>query len=232
MTKLINNCSHHTINDAGTVTNTKTNCVKSQWIGANGYYHVDIHENGSSFKIAIHRLLALHFIPNPQNKRTVNHIDGNKLNNSLSNLEWATDAENTQHAYTTGLQPYRRNYTLADYEGFLNEVLNGKSLTTLSTEVNQSLTQLSLHVKEAATRLDKLSEYQLELKRQKSIQQRNAKRDTCPVEMLDKDTNEVIQTFNSVSDAARFLNKSSSGPISNVLADRQKSAYGYFWKRV
>lgn len=232
MTKLINNCTHHTISIDGTITNTKTTQVKKQWLGANGYYYVDIHENGIAKKVAVHRLIAQHFLINPDAKRTVNHLDGNKLNNTLSNLEWATNSENTQHAYDTGLQPYRRNYSLKDYENFLHQVLTGTSITALSKIVNQSLTQLSLHIKEAAIRLGLLADYVNALKEQKSIQQRNANRVTVAVDMIDVTSGKVLMTFSKVKDAMRYLGKTSSGPISNALNGRQKSAFGYFWKRV
>ena len=52
----------------------------------------------------IHRLLAEYFIPNPDNKPCVNHKDGNKLNNNLDNLEWATVSENTKHSYANKLE--------------------------------------------------------------------------------------------------------------------------------
>lgn len=51
----------------------------------------------------IHRLMAETFLPNPKNKEQVNHIDGNKLNNNIDNLEWVTAKENSQHALKTGL---------------------------------------------------------------------------------------------------------------------------------
>lgn len=70
----------------------------------NGYPVVSIKDsNGISHYIQIHRLLAESFIPNPEQKKTVNHKDGNKLNYDLSNLEWATHSENIKHAYDNGL---------------------------------------------------------------------------------------------------------------------------------
>lgn len=56
-------------------------------------------------KLYVHRLMAELFILNPDNKKQVNHIDGNKHNNSVANLEWVSHQENAIHAYATGLCP-------------------------------------------------------------------------------------------------------------------------------
>jgi hypothetical protein len=69
----------------------------------NGYYIVGLHKNGM-IKNGIHRLVAESFIPNPGNKKTVNHKNGIKTDNRVENLEWATYSENTIHSYKNLLQ--------------------------------------------------------------------------------------------------------------------------------
>ena len=72
----------------------------------NGYLGFTTRIGGRTAKgilLKVHRLVALTYIPNPDNKPQVNHKDGNKLNNHVSNLEWSTASENIQHAYTAGL---------------------------------------------------------------------------------------------------------------------------------
>lgn len=73
------------------------------YIGKNGYAYVNLRRDGETIRYNIHRLVAENFIPNPLNKPAVNHIDGNKLNNSVENLEWATYRENSRHAIEHGL---------------------------------------------------------------------------------------------------------------------------------
>ena len=63
-----------------------------------GYLRVDLFdESGKRKHHKVHRLVAVAFIPNPENKPQVNHKDGNKKNNSITNLEWVTDEENKEH---------------------------------------------------------------------------------------------------------------------------------------
>jgi hypothetical protein len=69
-----------------------------------GYLHLSLTKDKIRKNYFVHRLIAISFIPNSENKIQVNHIDGCKSNNFISNLEWATLSENRQHAYRTGLQ--------------------------------------------------------------------------------------------------------------------------------
>lgn len=69
-----------------------------------GYLFVCLSKNGKTTRFYVHRLVASHFILNPENKKTVNHKDGNKSNNCVSNLEWCSQKENLLHAIKTGLR--------------------------------------------------------------------------------------------------------------------------------
>ena len=69
----------------------------------NGYSRVKLYKNAQPKTFSVHRLVADAFIPNKQQKDQVNHIDGNKANNTVENLEWVTQSENQIHAFQHGL---------------------------------------------------------------------------------------------------------------------------------
>lgn len=81
-------------------------------IRKNGYYNVIMcSENTNRFEMSIHRAVGLTFIPNPENKKTVNHKDGNKGNNHIKNLEWSTHSENLKHSFSSGFsKSYGRKF--------------------------------------------------------------------------------------------------------------------------
>jgi hypothetical protein len=76
-----------------------------------GYDSVVIRIYNKIFKESIHRIVAKHFIPNPQNKPFINHINGIRDDNRVENLEWCTAKENSQHSWRTGLQKGKRGDT-------------------------------------------------------------------------------------------------------------------------
>lgn len=77
-------------------------------IDGSGYYHVIFCKNKKRKILKVHRLIAIHFVPNPDNKLEINHIDGDKSNNHVNNLEWCTRSENMKHAYNNGLNKNTR----------------------------------------------------------------------------------------------------------------------------
>ena len=82
--------------------------LSKERIDRKGYVHYALNKNKKTYEFKAHRLVAIHFIPNLYNKPQVNHIDGNKRNNYVENLEWVTNGENQIHSYKTN--PNRINY--------------------------------------------------------------------------------------------------------------------------
>lgn len=102
------------------------------------YKTVCITSNGTNVLLTVHRVVAETFIPNPDNKPCVNHINGDKLDNRVENLEWCTYSENTQHAYDTGLIAAGVRYSRGIYDERVIESIRRGSLQ-LDKEVADSI---------------------------------------------------------------------------------------------
>ena len=115
--------------------------IKEKFGKAGGYYDFKIIKKGQHHKI--HRLVALHFIENLHNKPFVNHINGNKLDNIVENLEWATNQENVIHGYETGLNKEGLSHVIQyDKEG-KNLIKEFKSISDASKELNIDSSSIS-----------------------------------------------------------------------------------------
>lgn len=98
--------SDYQISTFGRVKSTKDGHerILKPFVDKDGYLNIAFSKNRHVKKFKIHRLVALAFIPNPNNKPQVNHVFGNKMDNYVDNLEWCTDVENNHHAITIGLR--------------------------------------------------------------------------------------------------------------------------------
>lgn len=170
----------------------------------------------------VHRLVAEHFVPNPDNLPVVNHIDGDKSNNSASNLEWCTHKQNSEHAFATGLTP-KKERTLSDEqlkkceEAYANgatvaelAAIYGVSRSAVERNIAMSTKGRKLHRANAAAVIG--------VKLSKRVQQ---------LTMEDV----VIREWDSMIQAAKALGIG-VGNISSACNGRIKSTGGFKWKRL
>lgn len=168
MEKIIKGLENYSIDEQGVVRNIVKGTVKSVKPNKQtGYLQVDLWKNNISHKKYIHRLIAEAFIPNPLNLPEVNHIDGNRQNNDISNLEWVDSQGNKIHAVKTGLRKYKNRLTEGQFIKLLNRVINGESYQAISETVNYKVPFLSVKLRAIAKKFGREEALNNALKKQK-----------------------------------------------------------------
>lgn len=160
--------TRYEVSNLGNVRSKITNAILTPHKGGTSpYFMVSLHLGKSKTKsYLIHRLVAIHFIENPENKEQVNHKDGNKLNNSIDNLEWVTPKENMLHAFKNGLYKKYNNQTYKGKSGELHNrsmkllCSNGEiyyGLSEAGRKLNLNTSTIGLAVKQNRTLRNGLS---------------------------------------------------------------------------
>ena len=106
--RIDNEQTDYIVTNCGSIYSLKTNKKLKNRLDTNGYVQIHLRHNNKDYYVLLHRLVAKTFIPNPENKPQVNHINGNKTKNNIDNLEWCTNDENMRHAIKNGLVNYVR----------------------------------------------------------------------------------------------------------------------------
>jgi hypothetical protein len=134
------------VSNHGDVKNILTNKILSPRVQNSGYKIVHLNHSGKRKALLVHRLVAIAFVPNTENKPFVNHIDGNKLNNASYNLEWVTPSENMRHAQNMGLMDNKNSSASKRMSaiGKAFSTVNKARLLEISKERRKPVLQLSL----------------------------------------------------------------------------------------
>jgi len=224
--------NNYEIDQDGNVFNLKTGRQKMPTLLPVGYYSLNLYINNVGHWRYIHRMVAEAYLENPDNKPEVNHIDGVKTNNTVSNLEWVTRQENSLHAYKLGLSYQEKNLNQAQLMRILIDFLGGKTLTELAVEYKTGISRLSINIRNFAKITNLEDAYEQMIYNQKV--NRNIVTATAKRRMVDQFNSDgvFLATHASLTAAARALGKDSSGTISNALnpSKDQSMAYGYIWR--
>lgn len=111
------------------------NKLMSSRVDSTGYLRLTLSKNGKETKFSVHRLIALSFIPNPENKPCVNHINAIKTDNRIENLEWCSYKENLIHAQNLGLM----NYQKVQGENHFRSSLKNKDVIDIKAKIKKGV---------------------------------------------------------------------------------------------
>lgn len=207
---------------------TKNDYILSQ-SSQQDYKFVTLQIEGKQKRMRVHRLVAETFIPNPENKPFVNHIDGNRSNNNVENLEWVTPSENTQHAVVTGLMNNGRKRAVIQYNLDGEKMLTFESASEAARQTGSSQSKITMCCRrQRETANDYQWRYEDDIQDVKKVQKRfiTGKQ----VAQCDEDYN-IIAIFPSFRAAAEAVGGTSSA-ISRVCSGTNIRHKGYKWKLV
>ena len=138
------------------------------------YLQVSLWKDNQGTSFYVHRLVAQAFLPNPLNMPEVNHIDGDRTNNTATNLEWVDRQGNAQHAVRSGLRVYTNRLTHEEFVECLGGVLAGESYFDLSMRVPYKVPFLSTKLRSIARSMGQEEELNQALKAQRAARNRKA----------------------------------------------------------
>lgn len=208
--KTIPNFPEYSICKSGRVFSHKSKRYLKNVVGNCGYLKVTLRSQGKRKYALVHRLLAEAYLPNPDNKPEVNHIDGNRANCSLRNLEWVTPSENVRHAHK--LHQHKNSIDYKFMESILHELEHGEGTwATVAEDWGVDPSGLRKLFKRDFERKDKASEFERLCTIINSKPQRKGDKGkgqkTLKIRLIHEDTGEVLE-FNSLNDAGRYFEKS------------------------
>lgn len=224
--------TQYSISNKGEVRNDNTNYLL-KLAKQQGYNQVTLSINKKPKRCRVHRLVAEAFIPNPENKPYVNHIDGIRDNNSVENLEWVTPAENTQHAVKIGLMKPTREKAVIQYSMNGEKIAEYISIAEAARQTNSSVEKIV-----NCCKLERNSHNNFQWRyKSDNLEQlyKLPERKTKPkkVAQINSKTGEIIAIYDSMCQAAKAVNGTQSAITHVIKGDKQtKTHKGFGWKLV
>lgn len=230
---IINNIkTNYSVNEEGKVRNDLTNKELSPRI-QQGYKHVTIYVNKKPKSCRVHRLVALAFIPNPENKPYVNHKNGIRSDNNVNNLEWVTPSENTQHAVDTGLFKPTREKEVVQYSLNGDKIAIYKSISEAARQtgsLGEKIVMCCQMIRKTHNNFQwRYKEDEVDKLQSTSPPKTKAKK----VAQIDPKTGEIIAIYDSYCKAAKAVGGTQSAITHVIKGDKgTKTHKGFGWKLV
>lgn len=239
--KEIKNLEKYLISDTGLVQNRKTGNIIKSTTTSNGYQMVSLYiEKGKTKRFYVHRLVAITFLPNPDNLTDVNHKDYNKQNNSVDNLEWCTRSDNLKHSYSYENRNKNREHAkelaTKNHEKMKIKVIQKTLFGEFVAEYNsmreaEEKTGIPMQNISAVTLGKRRSAGGYAWERADGIDfEYNPTKYFSAVQQLDNN-DQIIAEYYSMADAARATGIDSNN-ISAVCVGKRKTAGGFKWRKI